>query len=194
MRKLFALILVFAAALGLTLAQETSEAQEEGEATVARILAEHPDLSTFYGMLEEADLLASFDDPGAHAVTLFAPSNAAFEALSEEEIEVIRSDLQSTLLAHHVAQDPYTSEELEARPISEEFTFAIRREEAGNLMINEAQVIEADLIASNGIVHIIDRVLALEAVTSEQETESATDEEMTDDEGTTDEEGTDEDQ
>ena len=163
MKQLFVFLSVLVASLGMAAAQD---AQEEADRSVTEILAEHPELSMFYEMLQNAGLLVNFqegeDDEG---ITVFAPSNAAFEQLSQEQLDALRSDLESGVLESHVAQDAFTSDELEAHPNSEEFTLEVTSDDAGNLIISDVRVVEADLIASNGVVHIIDGVLGLELLT-----------------------------
>lgn len=158
-------LLAILVAIGLGIAQEESQEETEADATIAMILAEHPDLSTFHEILAQADLLVRFDETNPGPITLFAPSNSAFEALTQEQMDAIRSDPEAAvMLAHMVEEDAYTAEELEGTPLSEEFTLVVRRDDAGNLMINDATVVEADLIATNGVVHIIDTVIPEEAI------------------------------
>jgi len=100
-------------------------------------------------------------------ITLFAPTDAAFAAIPEAErnrlmSNIGRGDLQKLLIYHMV----------NARVPSSEFKDAIRSAptmaslpvslsgEGGKLMVNDADIVQADVIASNGVIQVIDKVLS----------------------------------
>ena len=99
-------------------------------------------------------------------ITLFAPTDAAFNAIPEAErnrlmSNIGRGDLQKLLIYHMV----------NARVPSSEFKDSIRSAptmaslpvtlngEAGKLLVNDADVVQADVMASNGVIQVIDKVL-----------------------------------
>lgn len=99
--------------------------------------------------------------------TVFAPTDAAFEAflrernVSSEEF-FNDTELLDQVLRYHVAAGIFTAETLSVGEAV--FTSSEQRVEAGisenRLLLNEsAQVITADVEASNGLIHIIDEVL-----------------------------------
>jgi uncharacterized surface protein with fasciclin (FAS1) repeats len=97
--------------------------------------------------------------------TLFAPTDSAFESLPEGALDYLFShgpqaefDLLR-VVEHHVVDGVRTVQDMEP---GELLTIAGTLEvtlEGDRVMVDGATVIEADVQASNGIVHIVDRVL-----------------------------------
>ena len=136
--------------------------------TIAEIAAGNEDLSTLVtalGVASEAgpiDFLGAVSDPHAD-LTVFAPTNDAFAALGDTLQAALDdpSGLLTDVLAYHVLGESLTGEELvhagSATTLGgADVTVEVRD---GNVFINDAQVIIADVEASNGIVHVIDAVL-----------------------------------
>ena len=100
-------------------------------------------------------------------LTLFAPSDEAFDALPPGELEAIFADAGAVrlLLAHHLAEPTLRLAELEARARSDPqlsvggcctVTLAL---ELGQLKVNNATVVEGNIEASNGLIHVINQVI-----------------------------------
>ncbi len=115
---------------------------------------------------------------GTGPFTLFAPNNAAFDALPKEQLAALLADPQqlSALLQHHVLSSAVTAEEitdgmnaaaLDGKPL----TFAVKD---GSVSVNDAKVVAADIAAGNGVVHIIDQVLLPQNATAAADTSSRT--------------------
>jgi uncharacterized surface protein with fasciclin (FAS1) repeats len=131
---------------------------------MGRALSEVPRLSALNATIEAAGLLGALDDPGK--LTLFAPVNAAFEAIPPPELDAMVTDsaaLNSVLLYHAVAGEELSGPELvEAGEVMTIEGQALTFTERGNsLVINggEATVICSDIATANGTIHLIDAVL-----------------------------------
>ena len=101
---------------------------------------------------------------GAGPFTLFAPTDAAFSALPQGTIGALLNDLPQLkdILLHHVVGDSVMSGMLSNNQIvttllGTDLTVTINSN--GDVFIDNAQVIIADIIADNGVVHVIDAVL-----------------------------------
>jgi uncharacterized surface protein with fasciclin (FAS1) repeats len=96
------------------------------------------------------------------AVTLFAPTDAAFELLPADVNAQLRADrrLLATVLAHHVATGRLLSGELVAGPLTtgDESTVEIRVV-GSSVAVDGTPIVDADLVAGTGVVHAIDRLL-----------------------------------
>ncbi len=145
----------------------TTTAPEPVEATTVLDLAiEAGQFSTLVAAVEAAGLTEALAGEGPF--TVFAPTNEAFEAalealgLTAEELLADTETLTSVLLYHAVegAVDAETAISLdgESAPTVNGAEIQISVVD-GNVMINEATVIQPDVIASNGIIHVIDSVL-----------------------------------
>ncbi|AVO50526.1 fasciclin [Melaminivora suipulveris] len=128
--------------------------------TVAAATAATPALSTFHRLAADAGLLTTLEGPGPY--TVFAPSDAAFQALPAKTLDVLRADKAQlkAVLSHHVV--PGRIAAADARPgkarTLQGTDIALAR--AGTyLTVEDALVERADLRTGNGVVHIVDRVL-----------------------------------
>ncbi len=97
--------------------------------------------------------------------TVFAPTDAAFEALGQEAIDALLADsaaLESTLLYHVLpgAVNAETATSLAGNTITmQEGSSAELTLNGDALMINDATITATDITATNGIIHVIDAVL-----------------------------------
>ncbi|MFT7346402.1 MAG: hypothetical protein ACI9CP_000854, partial [Cryomorphaceae bacterium] len=116
----------------------------------------------------EAGLDGTLDTEGPF--TLFAPTDAAFDLLPEGLLEDLLADPSgdlTTILTHHVANGIAYSTDLsdgQSIPTLEGEDVTVGIDAAGVITITSAsgvvaEVIVANLIASNGVVHVIDAVL-----------------------------------
>jgi uncharacterized surface protein with fasciclin (FAS1) repeats len=121
---------------------------------------------SFQTLLQLLDKLGMTEDlRGYGRFTVFAPTDAAFAAMPPDIMERLSSDrdLMSRVLAYHVisAESPLVSDQIKT-PVSlrtlerSEITITKRR---GQLYVNSARVVAADIEASNGVIHAIDQVL-----------------------------------
>ncbi len=101
---------------------------------------------------------------GAGPFTLFAPTDAAFNALPQGTIAALLNDLPqlTDILKHHVVGDSVMSGMLSNNQVvttllGTDVTVTINSN--GDVFIDNAQVIVADIVADNGVVHVIDAVL-----------------------------------
>ena len=128
-----------AGAVGITGSTSTATTGATGAyATVIDLMDHDPRVSFFAMLLHESALGAELGD--ADAVTVLAPTDDAFEALPADEIAGLRSDpeLLSRVLARHIAFGNVPASQLAA---------------------GGATIVDADLTAGNGVVHVIDSVL-----------------------------------
>lgn len=94
--------------------------------------------------------------------TLFAPNDLAFSQLPTGAVFALMQDIPKlkNIMLYHVVSGEYLAEDV----IENEQLMSVLGEELsvvtlGAVMINNAHVIEADIIADNGVIHIIDSVM-----------------------------------
>jgi len=173
-----------AEALGVAMAEEPMEEEttttteatttttEAMEPTIAEIVAEAAagdpaEFTVLLAALETAGLVDALNGDGPF--TVFAPTDEAFGALLEElgvtaEELLANPDLANILLYHVVSGEFLAADVIEIAPadvptLYEENTIAIAVVD-GSVVINDvATVISPDVIASNGVIHVIDAVL-----------------------------------
>lgn len=102
---------------------------------------------------------------GAGPFTVFAPTDAAFAALPAGTVESLlkpenRQKLVS-ILTYHVVPGRVTANQvagMDAATTVQGDPLAIRASD-GAVTINDARVVSTDVAASNGVIHVIDKVL-----------------------------------
>lgn len=137
--------------------------QQEPERTVADVISQKENTTAFLSAAAKADLLSGLDSQST-AVTVFVPTNEAFDAFEGYQ-DVLNnedtSDLES-LLEDHILAGQYTPAILtsleEAQTINEKL-LAVSVDEDGQIMIGDAMVIEEGTEVGNSIVYVVDKVL-----------------------------------
>jgi uncharacterized surface protein with fasciclin (FAS1) repeats len=111
--------------------------------------------------LTEAGLIETMKGEGPF--TLFAPTDDAFEKLPEGTIESLLKDKEAlkAILLYHVVSGKVTSEKVVELDKAETINGKVIniRVKDDSVVINKSKVITADVMASNGVIHIIDTVL-----------------------------------
>ncbi|HKK38642.1 MAG TPA: fasciclin domain-containing protein, partial [Cryomorphaceae bacterium] len=137
-------------------------------ATVYDIIVDSEDHTTLEAAVNAAELDDDLQD-GA-ALTVFAPTDAAFEALPENLVNALLEDPTGTLaevLLNHVVEGISPSSTLtQDQAITTLFGEDVVVDLVGGVFINGAEVTIADIPAINGVVHVIDAVLVPEGATT----------------------------
>jgi transforming growth factor-beta-induced protein len=111
-------------------------------------------------LLTKAGLVETLKGEGPF--TVFAPTDAAFEGVSPEDLEAINSDpeLLKKVLTYHVVPGKVMAADIKPGDVVtvEGTTIALTVAD-GKVMVNDAEVLSADVAASNGVIHVIDKVL-----------------------------------
>jgi uncharacterized surface protein with fasciclin (FAS1) repeats len=107
---------------------------------------------------ELTDILTTSD-----VYTVFAPTDEAFDKLPGGAIESLLQDIPKLkkILCYHVAFGDVRSDDLaqiEEVPTVEGSVIAIESQ-SGKVKLNDANVIQKDILADNGVIHAIDSVL-----------------------------------
>jgi uncharacterized surface protein with fasciclin (FAS1) repeats len=139
--------------------------------TIAEIAASDEDFETLVAAATAANLVGTLSDPDAD-LTLFAPTDAAFEALGEEAVPFLLDNLEllETVLLYHVLGAEVTS--VDAIVAAGSSVTMANGEDASigfgesgrTLMINGANITVTDIVASNGIIHVLDSVLGVDEI------------------------------
>ncbi|KAF6716265.1 Periostin [Oryzias melastigma] len=131
--------------------------------TVYQILKNKGEFSIFLSLMETAGLYDVLKEKGAH--TIFAPTDEAFKNLTEEDIALLKSDLPflRTLLLYHISDGIFVSAGLE-RGVTNMFKtlqgLNLQVKIVNNsVIVNSVDVPDNDLMATNGVVHVVKNVL-----------------------------------
>ena len=138
--------------------------------TVNDVVAANADLGFLSVLLTDAEIGRS-DAP----ITLFAPSNAAFNAVPADVLSRLQNDpeLLAGVLKHHVVDGAYASADLVDGELMAGDGSTLTISVDDGIRVNSAAVVDADIVASNGVVHVIDEVLLSADVLSTRTEEAA---------------------
>lgn len=95
----------------------------------------------------------------AQDITIFAPSNDAFAAIGSLTSNLSTTDLADILRYHVVPQVVYSTDATNTTVTTLNGTDLTITVINGTVFVNNARVIEADVLVNNGVVHVIDEVL-----------------------------------
>jgi uncharacterized surface protein with fasciclin (FAS1) repeats len=129
--------------------------------TIVEVAQGNPEFSTLVAAVTAAGLGEALS--GAGPLTVFAPTNAAFEALPAGLLEKLllpeNKEVLTKILTYHVVAAKVMAADVKAGDVAtlEGSTFAVTTE--GGVKVNTANVTATDVPASNGVIHVIDAVL-----------------------------------
>lgn len=138
-----------------------SEAPAAEAGTIVDVASANPDFETLVAAVTAADLVETLSSEGPF--TVFAPTDEAFEALPEGLLDALlmpeNKDALTSILTYHVLPAEVMSADVTDGDVEtvEGSTIAITTDEG--VMVNDANVVMADVDASNGVIHAIDAVL-----------------------------------
>lgn len=151
---------VFAAVTSYTITPATA-APAASEDIVA-VASGNSDFSTLVAALTAAELVEALQ--GAGPFTVFAPNNAAFAKLPAGTVDdLLKPENKAKLTAilkNHVVSGKVMAADVKAGPVPTlgggDVVIAV---EGGGVKYGDAMVIGTDVLASNGVIHVIDTVV-----------------------------------
>lgn len=130
--------------------------------SVADIVTTSPQLSLLAVLTEEAGMNDIFGPQATESVTLFAPTDDAFDALEADALAQLRADpdLLRQVLSHHVTSGALRVSDLIDGPLATLDGGTVEISSSGaQVTVSGASALSVDIVAANGIVHVIDQVL-----------------------------------
>lgn len=153
------LIFLFSAFNATTEAPNLESGQPD--TSIYELISMTDQLSIFQENLQQAGLEEILQEDGP--VTVFLPVNSAFENLPEGLLDAYQEDDEALqeLLTHHMIEDEVRSNDLpdgESVEMMSGKTVEVSTSDAG-LELDNANVIQVDVNAANGIVHVVNNVI-----------------------------------
>src|SRR6056297_3385086 len=144
------------AATGDEAADETAEGN-----TIVDVAVEAGSFETLVAAIDAAGLVETLSGEGP--LTVFAPTDEAFAALPEGLVDALllpeNQETLAAILTYHVVPGTVLSTDLAEGEVEtvEGQTVAVSLDDG--VFVNDAEVVTADVEASNGVIHVIDSVL-----------------------------------
>ena len=150
--------------LALVLAQPTIAGSGYGKpadkADIVDTAIQAGSFSTLVTAVKEAGLVETLKGDGPF--TVFAPTDEAFAALPEGTVEGLLADPEAlaAILTYHVVPGKVMSTDLSNNMMATTVNGAdVTIMTEGGVMVDVANVVTADIEASNGVIHVIDAVI-----------------------------------
>lgn len=129
--------------------------------SVVDIAVSNPDFSILVEAVTKAGLADDLSASGPF--TVFAPTNDAFNALFKQlgvsGIKDLSAEQLTPILTYHVVSGKVMSTDLSNTSVATLNGKKIKIDLTKGVHINESKVVKADISGSNGVVHVIDKVL-----------------------------------
>lgn len=98
---------------------------------------------------------------GKGPFTVFAPTDAAFAKVPKADLDALLADKAklTAVLTYHVVPGKLMAKDVKAGKVKTVQGSEITITTAGGVMVDKAHVIATDIVADNGVIHVIDSVL-----------------------------------
>lgn len=148
--------------------QGQTSSDSSQDSSIVQIIAQHERFSTLATAFDSAGLIERLRSSGPY--TVFAPTNDAFDDLPEGALDELllsgSRDRLAAILSSHIIEGENDADELQRRS-------SVTTLDGGNLEItqqgdrvvldpddgNSATILETNIPASNGVIHVVDAVL-----------------------------------
>ncbi|MBW4488402.1 MAG: fasciclin domain-containing protein [Trichocoleus desertorum ATA4-8-CV12] len=130
--------------------------------TITAVAASNDSFKILTAALQAAGLTGTLSGEGPF--TVFAPTDAAFAKLPAGALEaLLKPENKETLvkiLTYHVVPGEVTSSQLKSGEVATvEGSPVTVNVDGGGVMVNKATVVQPDIQASNGFIHVVDTVI-----------------------------------
>ncbi len=141
--------------------EPVAEEMDTADFTISELTGNSDSFETLAAAIAAADLTEILSGEGPF--TVFAPTDEAFAALPEGAVDQLllpeNKDILVQILTYHVVPGSLLSTDLETGSVATVEGSDVAVDVADTVTVNNANVVVADVEASNGIIHIIDRVI-----------------------------------
>jgi uncharacterized surface protein with fasciclin (FAS1) repeats len=152
MNKRFLLTALSAAALSLS----TLSVQAKDIVDTAVAAGQFKTLAT---ALQAAGLIDTLKGPGPF--TVFAPTDEAFAKIPKAQLDALLADKAklTAVLTYHVVSGKVMAADVKAGKVKTVQGSELTVSTAGGVMVDSAKVVKTDIVADNGVIHVIDSVI-----------------------------------
>ncbi|MCH2157109.1 MAG: fasciclin domain-containing protein [Opitutales bacterium] len=146
----------------LSIAHGAKKNDAASQPNIVEIAASNADFSTLVAAVKAAGLVDVLS--GESEFTVFAPTNAAFDALPAKTLESLlkpeNKDMLVSILTYHVVPGTVPASAVKTMPVKTVNGQAAQlKVSRGTVTIDNANVVKTDIMAANGVIHVIDSVI-----------------------------------
>lgn len=144
-----------------TESEKATHASMKSQPNIVETAVNAGSFSTLVAAVQAAGLAETLQGEGPF--TVFAPTDDAFAALPEGTVEALLNDKEklAAILTYHVVAGKVMAKEVvgldKAETVNGQSVMIETNDDT--VMINDAKVIKTDIVCSNGVIHVIDKVI-----------------------------------
>jgi uncharacterized surface protein with fasciclin (FAS1) repeats len=114
---------------------------------------------TLAAALTAADLIGTLEGKGPF--TVFAPTDAAFAKIPKADLDALLKDKAklTSVLTYHVVSGKVMAADVKAGKVKTVQGAELTISTTGGVMVDKAKVTSTDIVADNGVIHVIDTVI-----------------------------------
>jgi uncharacterized surface protein with fasciclin (FAS1) repeats len=114
---------------------------------------------TLVAAVKQAGLVDTLKGPGPF--TVFAPTDEAFAKIPKEQLDALLKDkvMLTKVLTYHVVPGKVMAKDVKAGKVPTVEGASLTVATQGGVSVDQAKVIKTDIVADNGVIHVVDRVL-----------------------------------
>jgi len=115
--------------------------------------------NTLAAALQAADLVETLKGNGPF--TVFAPTDAAFAKIPKQDLDALLADKAklTAVLTYHVVPGTVMSKDVKAGMVKTVEGSSLTVSTMGGVKVDNANVVAVDIVADNGVIHVIDTVV-----------------------------------
>ncbi len=153
--------LIVVAAVAIVAVGPSASARPREQSTIVETAVAAGQFKTLAKLLTRAGLVSTLEQPGPY--TVFAPTDAAFKRVPKQTLNSLlrnKAKLRAVLLYHVVAGKVTAAKVVRLSSAKTASGQKVRVRVAGSsVFVNDAKVTKPDVMASNGVIHVVNRVL-----------------------------------
>jgi len=161
MKKIALLLVLVVAALAAAPLGSTAGAGSRADADIVATATAAGKFTTLTMLLKRAGLVSALKQPGPY--TVFAPTDAAFKKVPKKTLKALlanKAKLKAVLLYHVVSGKVTAADVVKLHSAKTLNGKKVRIHVANStVFVNNAKVVKADVMATNGVIHVVNRVL-----------------------------------
>ena len=114
---------------------------------------------TLAAALQAAGLVDTLKGKGPF--TVFAPTDEAFAKISKADLDALLKDKAklTAVLTYHVVSGTVMAKDVKAGKVKTVQGSELTVATAGGVMVDNAKIVKTDIVADNGVIHVIDSVV-----------------------------------
>lgn len=134
-------------------------AQTQAAGNIVEVAVAAGSFGTLATALQAAGLVETLQ--GAGPFTVFAPTDEAFAKIPQADLEALLADRErlTAVLTYHVVPGKVMAADVAAGEVATVQGSNITITTEGGVRVNDANVTQTDIMATNGVIHVIDTVI-----------------------------------